>query len=215
MSLVQILNALYWVRGLAPSYCETLNFSQHFAEKSHMKKLDGFLVAIALIMTLLGGIYHYAANSMSYFDDPVIQSMLERKIQLRQLEKKMHAIEVKTAESRTPQRAIASIPQGSSEEIVLEASMSSEKMAKKLYEEAKSKCYQEGQEEACIQTIDKVVSHFPESVWAGESLVLLTDYYYRTARVSQAREVVQILKNEFSYSAEIQSKVAIIEKVIR
>ncbi|WP_148284955.1 hypothetical protein [Pseudobdellovibrio exovorus] len=181
-----------------------------------MKKLDSFLIAIAVIMTLLGGVYYYAANSMSYFDDPVIQSMLERQIQLRQLEKKLHVIDVKTAKSKAVSRAIASIPQNSAVgDVVLDSSATPEKMAKKFYEEAKMKCYQEGQEKACIQTIDKVVSHFPESIWAGESLVLLTDYYYRTARLKQAREVVQILKDEFSHSTDIQSKVAIIERVIR
>lgn len=180
-----------------------------------MKKLDGFLSIVVLILVLLGGIYTYVNNSMSYFDDPAIQAQLQKKIEAIQLEKKMH-VTVKKAETKnsTVSRGLASIPPANRSESVLTA-VEAEAVAQNYYQNAKTACYQLGKDAACIENIDHVVTQFPESVWAAESMVLLTDYYYRTARVPQAREIVAILKTEFSNHAEIQSKVKIMEKALR
>mgnify|MGYP003395205339 CR=1 FL=1 len=83
-----------------------------------------------------------------------------------------------------------------------------------MYLDAKQKCYEESKDQLCLQSIESVVTHFPESKWAGESLVVFTDYYYRTKKIELAKEIVKILKSEYSSNKEIQNKIQIIERHI-
>lgn len=180
-----------------------------------MKKTKeyGFAMTITVILTALGAVYYHAANSLSYFEhDPVLNSMVERKIELINLQTKLRQIEQSTQSHTRNPAAVA--PAGISSEFEMDGE-GGEAFANLQYQRLKKSCYEAGQELDCINTIERVVTHFPESKWAAESLVILTDYYYRTRRMTQAHELVAILKKDFRHLPEIQDKVKIIEKVIR
>lgn len=85
-------------------------------------------------------------------------------------------------------------------------------LSKKYFLDAKAKCYELNQEVNCLRTIEEAVTHYPESEWTGQSLVLLADFYYRTKRLGQARDILKILKQDFKTSKVIQEKVLILER---
>lgn len=180
-----------------------------------MKTKDyGFAITISVILLALGVVYYHTANSTSYVEhDPVLNSMIERKIELMNLQKKLQTIEQETQSAERSPAAIAPTA-GLQEEFAIDDG-AGEAFAKAQFERLKKSCYEAGQELECVSTVERVVTHFPESVWAAESLVVLTDYYYRTRRMTQAHELVDILKREFRHLPQIQDKVRIIEKVIR
>jgi outer membrane protein assembly factor BamD (BamD/ComL family) len=95
------------------------------------------------------------------------------------------------------------------------AVLDSEHQARDFYSQARQNCYQLGREAECLNNIETVVSQFPESRWAGESLVILGDFYHRTNRAEQAREIVRILKKDFRAYTDLQKKAAIIERAVQ
>lgn len=172
----------------------------------------GFAVTITVILSALGAVYYHTANSPSYVEhDPVLNSMVERKIELINLQTKLQQIEQSTQRAERSPAAVR--PHGLQSEFEVD-SISGEAFAEAQYQLLRKSCYEAGQELECVNTIERVVTHFPESKWAAESLVVLTDYYYRTKRMAQAHELVAILKKDFRHLPEIQDKVKIIEKVI-
>lgn len=190
-----------------------------------MKKPDGFSLTIGTILLALGLVYYHLATSPSYVEnDPVLSAMVERRLSIQKLQHKLQSIEGATARqsgeaAAGARRTPASVRPGSrlQDEFEVESGGADDAaaVAEHEYRQAKISCYKPGAELECINQIDRIVTHFPESRWAAESLVLLTDYYYRTKRLPQARELVRILKEDFRHLPEIQEKVVIIEKVIR
>lgn len=184
-----------------------------------MKKIDGFFVTILFIFVLLAGVYFYAYSTLSYFEtNPALKAELERKKGLISLESKLkkiaHEKQKLENQASTNSRNIASIPAEvrNTEFVVDEDIVGDAELAKKYYIKAKTKCYESNSELDCLRTIEEAVTHFPESSWTAESLVLLTDYYYRTRRISQAREILRILKLDFKDNISVQKKVIVIER---
>jgi len=91
-------------------------------------------------------------------------------------------------------------------------SVDANEVARSYFSKAKEYCYQPSKEVDCVTTIDTVITQFPESVWAGESLLLLTDLYRRTNRKDQIEDIVKILKTDFKEFKSVQVKVDYLEK---
>lgn len=193
-----------------------VKFASIHTEKFIMKKIDGFFITMFFMALGLGAFLYFAHQSLTSVDkDAKLLAKIERQNALINLAKKIE--ELKESERKNTERGIASIPPAVNDanadlEFVVDTPLEAEVYAKKIYDQAKGLCYEPKREKECFDKIDRVVSHFPETVWAAESLVLLTDYYYRTKQKAKAKDVVIILKNDFKRSASIQEKVKIIER---
>lgn len=182
-----------------------------------MKKLDGFFITILSLFLTLGVIYFYAEKTLNYFEDNVVlKTKYERQKSLLSLKSRLKAISeasLKQENKTSSKREVASIsPVASEPTFAVDENLDSNEQAKKYYIEAKARCYELNKEFECIKIIDTVVTHFPDSDWTAESLVLLTDFYYRTKRLNEARDVLNILKTDFKNSKSIQNKIVIIER---
>ena len=118
------------------------------------------------------------------------------------------------ASNKSRTRQIASIKNepDEAEFVKEEIVVTSEESAKSYYHEAKNKCYQLDKEMDCLQAFESAVTHFPESNWTGESLVFLTEFYHKTKRITQAKDILKILKKDFKHNQSIQNKVEMIER---
>lgn len=184
-----------------------------------MKRPDAFFIVIVILFTTLVGVYYYSYQSLSYFDKNTdLLAKLERKKNLVNLAQKLKNIEKENQERGfTQARGIASV-QATSEKPTAVANSkvleTSDAMAKEYYDKAKIICYEPGQEVECMNIIDMAITHFPESNWTGENLVLLTEFFYRTKRLKPARDVLKVLKTNFNEVDSIESKVTVIERYL-
>lgn len=184
-----------------------------------MKKLDAFFITIVSLVLTLSGVFIYSYKSLDYFEsNAVIKAKFERRKSLISLQKKLDEI---AKPGKQNLRSVASITAEPDETEFLsekninnEKNMSVEESAEKYYLEAKVKCYKLNKESDCLRVIESAVTHFPESNWTGESLVLLTEFYYRTKRVALLRDILKILKNDFKNDESIQQKVVMIERYL-
>lgn len=161
---------------------------------------------------MLSGLFYFASQSLNQFENnAALKAKFERQQSLVNLKKKLENL---ARAEKAQQRGIASIPMLSKTDFEsdIETTLEPELLAKKFYMQAKNKCYEQNQEIECIKIIDTSVSQFPDSEWTAESLVLLTDFYYRTKRIGQAKQVLNVLKTEFKNNKSIQNKVIIIER---
>lgn len=181
-----------------------------------MKKIDGFFVTILILVTVLAGIFYYSYKSLNYFENnPELQAKLERKKSLINLAEKIKKIKQANLSVAVSSRNIASIPTEKQEtDFTVDGRIVGKELAEEYYLSAKAQCYELNKELDCLGTISKAVTHFPESDWTAESLVMLIDYYYRTKRISEAREILKVLKQDFKSNKSIQQKVIVIERHI-
>lgn len=173
-----------------------------------MKKVDGFVITILILVSVLAGVYYYAHSSMNDFEDnEVLKAKYERKKTLNNLARKLQKLDGRSrldGAKREPAAVQVALP--------IQISTDARLLAREYFSIAKQKCYELNSELECLQTIEQAVTHYPESAWTGQALVLLTDYYYRTKRLTQAREILGILKQDFRNDKAIQEKVLIIER---
>ena len=173
-----------------------------------MKKIDGFLITILILISLLTGVYYFAYFSLNYFENnEVLKTKYERKKNLNNLARKLQKLDARgrfAAANRSPAAIQAELP--------VQVTTDARLLAREYFSRAKIKCYELQSELECLQTIEQAVTQYPESAWTGQTLVLLTDFYYRTKRLTQAREILRILKQDFRNDKAIQEKVLIIER---
>lgn len=173
-----------------------------------MKKIDGFVITILILVGLLAGVYYFAYSSLNYFENnEVLKTKYERKKNLNSLAKKLQKLDARSrldSASRAPAAVSPELP----EMIITDA----RQLAREYFSIAKVKCYELNSELECLQIIEQAVTQYPESIWTGQALVLLTDFYYRTKRLAQAREILSILQHDFKNDKAIQEKVLIIER---
>lgn len=186
-----------------------------------MKKLDSFFVMILALVLALTGIFFYSYKTLNYFEtNKELKAKLERKKSLISLQKRMDEL-ANTAKlnRQSNQRSVASLTNNLTNEpddieFAIETNIDASEPAKKYYLEAKIKCYELNKEIECIRIIESAVTHFPDSSWTAESLVLLTEFYYRTKRTANARDILKILKDDFKKDESVQKKVLILERHI-
>lgn len=196
-----------------------------------MRKVDSFFTVILIVICLLVLVLQTAQNDLGDIKIDKLQAQnLKQELELLQLQTIALSLESKSQAERdhvgllSPKKVtqFSRIPANESaikkqnikpkdEEMVL----SSEEQAKKMFEVALRACRLEQRRDIeCVRQIEALVAQFPESVWAGRSLILLVELYIKTHRNEKALEIAQILKTDFKKNKSIQRKVSQIEKDI-
>ena len=199
------------MNALALLHClilRQLNFAHNLAEKLYMKKVDSFFILIAGIVLSLSYVYVYSLSSLDYFEtNLVLKDKYERNLKLISLNNELK--QLKSVKKREPATIRADIKNSDFDHLLEPA-----QLAKQLYFVAKDSCTDVQKEMQCLADIDILVTQFPESIWAGESLVLLSQVYYRNKRFEQVQDLLAILKVEFSSFSTIQAKINFLEKQV-
>lgn len=178
-----------------------------------MKKIDGFFIVILFLFSVLISIYYSAYSSLNYFENNAeLTAKYERKKNLINLEARLEKIAQERNALNSERRPASVSAESKESEEQLNAGLEAGEAAKQYFLSARHSCYQEKKELDCLRTIEESVVHFPESEWTGESLVLLADFYYRTKRFGQAKDILYILKYDFKDFKGVQKKVAVIER---
>lgn len=173
-----------------------------------MKRVDSFFSLIIFLVGALGYTFYYAHNSLNYFENnPTLKAKYERTVQLKALNKELKNIRKNPT---SISRQIASI-NPAKENLLVGTALDNQAVAKKYYSKIRSVCFEPTKEMECLSHIDLVVSQFPETVWAAESLIILTEIYHQNRRDKQAQDVLHILKEEFKNFPTVQSKVNYLE----
>ncbi len=174
-----------------------------------MKRVDALLSLIIFIVGLLSIAYWHTATSDHYLvNNPKALADYNRKLEIKSLKKEISKIQANQKKNNS--RSVASVELvGESDQIP--SALDSAVASKKLYSEIKEICFSRLQEEDCLSKIDLIISQFPETVWAAESLIILTEIYRRNSRNSQAKDIINIIKNEFKAFPNVQSKVEFLE----
>ncbi len=170
-----------------------------------MNKVDSFFVLILVLLSGLAVTYKSAQYDLG--DAQLLTSenrFLKNKILLLELKQKDLELGGRGLINR---RSLASIPDNKNA-VELDRTV----LAEGLFKEASSQCGQLGKNISCLEKIDAVVTQFPESKWAGQSLVLLTGIYIKQKKYEQAAELVKIVRNEFKDEPEVLKKLKEIEK---
>ncbi|MGZ3691039.1 MAG: hypothetical protein ACXVAX_06035 [Pseudobdellovibrio sp.] len=173
-----------------------------------MKRIDGFLTLNLILLSVLGYTYYYTQNSLDYFEkNPTLKAKYERTKELQSLKKELKEIAVSTEAKRD----VASV-KNTAPEVVVPSALDTNETARFYYAKAKENCYKATVEIDCINEIDTIVSQFPDTIWAGESLIILSDFYKKNNKFKQADDLFKILRTEFKSYKSIQSKLDYLEK---
>ncbi len=181
-----------------------------------MNRADPFFILIVILVSVLTITYKSAQIDLS---DSRYQRQVNQKLknQIKRLELKQKEYEInqceksQTASDSKPQlsrisRKIASQPSQKTE-IYVEP----EQQAKQMYTEADQQCRKIVIEPACLDQIEAIVTLFPETKWAGKSLVLLTNIYLQSKKQQQATELIRLVKKEFKKYADVQAQITQLE----
>ncbi len=174
-----------------------------------MKRIDGFFTLNLILLAVLGYTYYYTQNSLDYFEkNPELKAKYERSKELQTLTKELNEIAQK---NQIKNREVASIKNDHAEAVVTSA-LDTNETARFYYAKAKDHCYKATAEIDCINEIDTIVSQFPDSIWAGESLIILSDFYKKNNKLKQAEDLLKILRADFRNYKSIQLKLDYLEK---
>lgn len=69
-------------------------------------------------------------------------------------------------------------------------------------------------ENTCLSEIETLISQFPESVWAGEGLLVLSAIYSKQKRYKEANSLLKIVKAEFQNQKSLLVKASQLEKTM-
>ena len=95
---------------------------------------------------------------------------------------------------------------------ILNTSADSELLAEAMFQKSMVYCHLKLKESLCFSEIENLVSQFPESKWAGESLVELSEFYRNLKRFSEAESVIHIVRTEFAHDKSVLSRLSKVEK---
>ncbi len=201
-----------------------------------MKKIDPFFTVIVLILFCLATSYFafdYHLSGISFEKQKV--QILEN--QVVQLKLKNEALVLQAA-NFSNRRDIASVQGGkqiSFDQIyraqlqqakkvptalglsavinkIINNSADPELLAEAYFEKTVIACQGNFKEQSCLQDIETIVSQFPESIWAAESLVLLSGIYLKLKRFQEAESVMNLVKVEFAKEKDLLLKISRLEK---
>lgn len=201
-----------------------------------MKKIDPFFTVVMLILFCLSTSYFafdYHLSGISFEKQKV--QILEN--QLIQLKLKNEALILQAA-NFSNRRDIASVQnskQISFDQIyraqlqqakkvpaaqgmafvinkIISNSADPDLLAEAYFEKSVLTCRGNFKEQSCLHDIETVVSQFPESKWAAESLVLLSGIYLKLKRFKEAESVMNLVKVEFAKEKDVLVKIGLLEK---
>ncbi len=95
---------------------------------------------------------------------------------------------------------------------IISGSTDANLLAEAMYEKSVVSCQLAPNDEQCLSDIESLVTQFPESQWAGESLVILSQIYTKLKRFPEAESVLRIVKTNFSNDRAIIQKINKSEK---
>ena len=95
---------------------------------------------------------------------------------------------------------------------IMNTSADSELLAEAMFQKSMVFCHLKQKESLCFSEIENLVTQFPDSKWAGESLVELSEIYTHLKRFSEAESVISIVRAEFSHDKVVLSRLNKIEK---
>jgi hypothetical protein len=178
-----------------------------------MRKPDAFLICHVMIVAVLAVLYFLSERHFAKYDaDLAFQQKVQQRQRFLLLTGDLQ--NVQKAEKKQPsERGPAALMPFDQQNLQWGAEL--QKQAEILYTDAQKYCYEFNGELSCLEVIEKVVTHFPETVWAGKSLLILGDFYHRTKRFEQARDIVSILKSEFGKKPELRKKTALLERALQ
>lgn len=173
-----------------------------------MKRIDAFFILIVFIVMGLGYAYFYTSTSKDFFENnPKLQAQFERQRQLAVLQKELAELNQKRSGAS---RGLASLPPG--QEVVPEHVTFKPETAEQHYANLKEICGLNADQPECLSEIDLVITQYPETVWAAESMLVLLDIYQKNNENRRSMELVKIIRTRFSQFANVQAKVNYYEK---
>lgn len=180
-----------------------LNFTLDLAEELYkMRRVDGFFILVILIVVSLGAVFYFMSTSKSYIDNnPQQLAQLKRQKELVLVQRQLVEIKNKNIE-----RHIASINSHSGQEMP--------ENAQDLFSKIKKTCLMDISSSYCLNQIEAMVTQFPDTIWAGESMLILIESYQANQETRKSVELIKILKDRFSEHKIIQSKIDFFEKRI-
>ena len=190
-----------------------------------MKKPDPFYTLVLFIVSCLSTAFFafdYHLSGISFEQQKV--SALES--QVLQLKLKNEALILQAGNSGSVGRQIASLKNGKQisfdelylgqlkdaklnqktetmkqiSEKIIKNSVDPELLAEAYFERASISCQSSSnnfKDETCLEDVETIVSQFPESKWAKESLILLSSVYTKLRRFKEAESVTKIVESEF------------------
>ncbi len=164
--------------------------------------------------------------SGSEFDKRKIE-FLSKKLELKELE--VQYVKTQTPGDNYKARGVASIPQvdiATSKyyftqiktlkknknptealriaELIKSTSSDANTLARAEYEKMSLQCRDYKINTECIQSVDYLISQFPDTEWTGYSLVWLAKTYKKARRQSDFKEIVSLLKNDFKHYPKVK-----------
>lgn len=186
-----------------------LNFAHKLAEEPSMKRVDALLILIIFVVGFLCLAYWHTATSQNYIENnPKALAEYNRRLELKAL--KTEISKIKTNQKRSVSRDVASV-EIESDLTQIPSALDTTVAARKQYSEIREVCFDPSREMDCLNKIDLIITQFPETVWAAESLIILTEIYRRNSRNMEADDVIKIIKHEFKSYPNVQSKVELLE----
>lgn len=215
-----------------------LNFSQVIAETSSMQKVDPFFVMILFIFSLLTSAFFAFDFHLSGIDlEKQKAVILDNKVRELKVANEALQLQVTDAASQatrkvasiTPRKEILfddiyksqlqfAVSQKKVDDIlslsqkILNTSADQSLLAEALFQKTVVSCKIKQKEAVCFNDIEALVSQFPESKLAGESLVMLIEIYHKLKRFKEAESVIKVVKTEFSKERELIQRLSQLEK---
>lgn len=198
---------LYYIEeSFVRNFClslRRLNFEHLPAEKSSMNRVDSFFVLIIVLLSGLTIVYNSAQYDLGNIQLQQAENKYLRN-QMKLMELKEREFELRFAKKEASfGRRMASVPG---------PELDPGKLAQGLYHEVVEQCIDRKKDLICLDKVDSVVTQFPDSKWAGKSLVVLASRYIQEKRYEQATDLVKIVRTEFKDEKEVLNQLKEIEK---
>lgn len=196
---------------------ETLNFSFKLAEKLAMKRIDPFFTIIVVLFAFFVVVYEtMRADSVSLLIEQKKNADLVEQVEVLKLQQ-VALLSKSNLNQSGQRRSVASekttIP--ASKEIQLKEVGVTDitRQAESLFNQINQMCEAQKNHLLCVQKVEEMTTQFPETSWAGRSLLKLSEFYIQTHRFEKAKEVMQIVKSEFKNDSRLQKRVLELERL--
>ena len=183
-----------------------------------MKRIDPFFTVIVVLFSFLVVVYEtMRADSVSLLIEQKKNADLVEQVEVLKLQQV--ALLSKSIQNQgRPRRSIASekkITPASNKEIQLKdvGVVDITQQAESLYNQINQLCEAKKNHLLCVQKVEEMTTQFPETSWAGRSLLRLSEFYIQTHRIEKAKEVMQIVKSEFKNDMFVQKKIQELERL--
>jgi hypothetical protein len=174
-----------------------------------MNKVDPFFTLILVLLSALIVTYKAAQYDLSGLKfQMLVNQQLKHQIKVLELKQKEFELTLRQPEQKRNLSSVAEVTKVEAPKFELDPVL----MAKSMFVEAQKKCTDSKKNVQCLEQVESVISQFPGSEWAGETLVLLTQFYVKNRKIEEAKELVKIVQLEFNKFPKVQNKLNELEK---